>query len=62
MPKLINKNAVIDNPWTVMKASTGPDILKVVTGKNFIVPLQFWKLYTRRVGSIRRQNCRMVRF
>ena len=45
MPKLINKNAVIDNPWTVMKASTGPDILKVVTGKNFIVPLQFWKLY-----------------
>ena len=45
MPKLINKNAVIDNPWTVMKASTGPDILQVVAGKNFIVPLQFWKLY-----------------
>ena len=45
MPKLINKNAVIDNPWTVMKASTGPDILQAVAGKNFIVPLQFWKLY-----------------
>ena len=30
MPKLINKNAVIDNPWTVMKASTGPEMLQVV--------------------------------
>ena len=28
-----------------MKESTGPEILQVVPGKNFIVPLQFWKLY-----------------
>lgn len=47
MPKLINKNAVIDNSWTVMKESTGPEILQAVQGKNFIVPLQFWKLYTQ---------------
>lgn len=45
MPKLISKDAVMDNPWTVMKESTGPEILKAVPGKNFIVPLQFWKLY-----------------
>ena len=51
MPKLINKNAVIDNPWTVIKASTGPDILQVVLGKNFIVPLQLWKLYQEELNE-----------
>jgi len=51
MPKLINKNAVIDNPWTVIKASTGPEILQVVPGKNFIVPLQFWKLYKEELNG-----------
>ena len=45
MPKLINREAVMDNPWTVMKTSTGPEILQAVPGKNFIVPLQFWRLY-----------------
>ena len=51
MPKLINKSAVIDNPWTVMKVSTGPEILQVVPGKNFIVPLQFWKLYQEELNE-----------
>ena len=51
MPKLINKNGVIDNPWTVMKVSTGPEILQVVPGKNFIVPLQFWKLYQEELNE-----------
>jgi uncharacterized protein (DUF934 family) len=51
MPKLINKNAVIDNPWTVIKASTGPEILQVVPGKNFIVPLQLWKLYQEELNE-----------
>ena len=45
MSKLISTKAVMDNPWTVMKLSTGPEILQAVPGKNFIVPLQFWKLY-----------------
>jgi uncharacterized protein (DUF934 family) len=45
MSKLISTKAVMDNPWTVMKQSTGPEILQAVPGKNFIVPLQFWRLY-----------------
>lgn len=51
MPKLINKDGVMDNPWTVMKASTGPEILQAVPGKNFIVPLQFWKLYQEELNN-----------
>ena len=51
MPKLINRSAVIENPWTVMKVSTGPEILKVVPGKNFIVPLQFWRLYQEELNE-----------
>tara|TARA_B110000858_G_scaffold194350_1_gene248609 strand:- start:13957 stop:14457 length:501 start_codon:yes stop_codon:yes gene_type:complete len=51
MPKLISKTAVMDNPWTVMKASTGPEILQAVRGKNFIVPLQFWKLYQEELND-----------
>lgn len=51
MPKLISKDAVMDNPWTVMKESTGPEILKAVPGKNFIVPLQFWKLYQEELND-----------
>ena len=34
-----------------MKASTGPEILQVVPGKNFIVPLQFWKLYKEELNG-----------
>ena len=51
MPKLISKNGVIDNPWTVMKVSTGPEILQVVPDKNFIVPLQFWKLHQEELNE-----------
>lgn len=43
MPKLINKNAIMDNPWTVIEAASGPEILQSVHGKKIIVPLQFWK-------------------
>tara|TARA_R110002073_G_scaffold24192_6_gene81672 strand:- start:538 stop:1038 length:501 start_codon:yes stop_codon:yes gene_type:complete len=45
MQKLISKDAVLDNHWTVLKVATGPEILQAVPGKNFIVPLNFWKLY-----------------
>ncbi len=51
MPKLISKDAVMDNPWTVMTTSTGPEILQSVPGKNFIVPLQFWKLYQEELSN-----------
>ncbi len=51
MPKLIKREAVIGNPWTVMKESTGPEILQAVPGKNFIVPLQFWKLYRQELND-----------
>lgn len=45
MQKLISTDAIVDNLWTVLKTATGPEILKAVPGRNFIVPLQFWKLY-----------------
>ncbi|MBL4581997.1 MAG: DUF934 domain-containing protein [Gammaproteobacteria bacterium] len=34
-----------------MKASTGPEILQAVPGKNFIVPLQFWTLYSEELND-----------
>ncbi len=45
MQKLISKDSVLENHWTVLKVATGPEILQAVPGKNFIVPLKFWKLY-----------------
>jgi len=51
MSKLINKDGIMNNPWTVMKASTGAEILQAVPGKNFIVPLKFFKLYREELDS-----------
>lgn len=51
MQKLISKEALIDNPWTVLKVATGPEILQAAPGKNFIVPLSFWKLYRDELGE-----------
>lgn len=51
MPRLINQEAAMNNPWTVMKTSTGPEILQAVPGKNFIVPLSFWKLYQEELNE-----------
>lgn len=45
MPKLIKNGALVDDQWTVLNEATGPDVLRVVGGKNFIVPLKFWQLY-----------------
>lgn len=45
MPKLIKNGALVDDQWTVLNEATGPDVLRVVRGKNFIVPLKFWQLY-----------------
>lgn len=45
MQKLIKDGQLTDDPWTLLKEATGPEVLKVVSGKNFIVPLAFWKQY-----------------
>lgn len=46
MPKLIRHGIIEEkDPWTLLKEATGPEVLQAVPGRNFIVPLQFWKLY-----------------
>ena len=45
MPKLIRNRAVENDLWTVLKEATGPEVLKVVLNKNFIVPIRFWEIY-----------------
>ncbi|NKB31663.1 MAG: DUF934 domain-containing protein [Pseudomonadales bacterium] len=45
MPKLIKNGEITQDIWTVLSEASGPEILRAVPGKNFIVPLEFWKLY-----------------
>lgn len=45
MQNLIKNNTVSEDNWTILKEATGPEVLRVVQGKNFIVPLKFWKLF-----------------
>ena len=45
MPKLIKNGELIQDNWTVLREATGPEVLKAVPGKNFIVPLKFWQTY-----------------
>lgn len=45
MPTLIKEGVVAPDEWTLLKEATGPEILQVVPGKNFIVPLAFWQDY-----------------
>ena len=51
MQKLISKDGVLDNHWTVLKVATGPEILQAVPGKNFVVPITFWKLYSEEIND-----------
>lgn len=51
MQKLISKDAVMDNQWTLLKVATGPEILQAVPGRNFIVPFKFWKLYREELND-----------
>ncbi|MFL2855079.1 MAG: DUF934 domain-containing protein [Pseudohongiellaceae bacterium] len=51
MPKLIKNGELIQDNWTVLREATGPDILTAVPGKNFIVPLDFWKMYQAKLES-----------
>ena len=45
MPKLIRNKEVENDPWTVLKEATGPEVLQAVLNKNFIVPIRFWETY-----------------
>ena len=45
MPILIKEGVVAPDEWTLLKEATGPEVLQVVPGKNFIVPLAFWRDY-----------------
>lgn len=45
MPTLIKDGVVTPDEWTLLKEATGPEVLQVVPGKNFIVPLSFWRDY-----------------
>lgn len=42
MSKLIRNKVLAEDNWTLLKESTGPEVLEVVRGKNLIVPLKFW--------------------
>lgn len=45
MPQLIKNGAIENDPWTILWEAGGPEVLKAVPGKNFIVPLKFRNLY-----------------
>ncbi len=51
MQKLIKDGELVQDPWTVLKEATGPEVLRAVPGKNFIVPLGFWKLYQDEISD-----------
>lgn len=43
MSKLIKDRAIVNDSWTLLKESTGPEVLEVIPGKNLIVPVEFWR-------------------
>lgn len=45
MRNLIKNGQLTQDHWTILREATGPEVLKAVPGKSFIVPLKFWKLY-----------------
>ncbi len=45
MQKLIKNGSLQTDHWTVLKEASGPEVLRAVPNKNFIVPLQFWRDY-----------------
>jgi uncharacterized protein (DUF934 family) len=42
MSRLIKDKVLVADTWTLLKDSTGPEVLDVVRGKKLIVPLKFW--------------------
>ena len=51
MQSLIKSGKVIQDKWTLLQDATGPEILQAVPEKNFIVPLNFWKLYNSEIEA-----------
>jgi uncharacterized protein (DUF934 family) len=51
MQKLIKNGEISQDYWTALQEATGPDVLKAVPSKNFIVPLKFWKLYQEELAD-----------
>ena len=51
MQNLIKDGAIATDHWTVLKQATGPEVLQVVRGKNFIVPLKFWQLFHTEIAE-----------
>ncbi len=45
MSRLIKNGQLESDRWTVLKEATDPEVLKVIPGKNLIVPMQFWRDY-----------------
>ena len=45
MPTLIKNGALVDDRRQVLNEATGPEVLRIVGGKNFIVPLKFWQMF-----------------
>lgn len=43
MSKLIKDRAIVSDVWTLLKESTGPEVLEIIPGKNLIVPYEFWQ-------------------
>ncbi len=44
MPAIIKDGAILPRDrWTILREATGPDVLRAVPGRSFIVPLAFWR-------------------
>ena len=53
MQSLIKSGKVIQDKWTLIQDATGPEALQAVPENNFIVPLNFWKLYNSEIEAYR---------
>ena len=51
MPTLIRNGSLEHDRWTVLKEATGPEVLRAVPNKRFIVPLKFWKSYRQELSD-----------
>ena len=45
MQNLIKQGAIVHDDWTLVKETSGPEILHVTQDRNLIVPIKFWNMY-----------------
>ena len=45
MQNLIEQGAIVHDDWTLVKETSGPEILHVTQDRNLIVPIKFWNMY-----------------